>query len=755
MTTDTSTGAAFSAGAAQLATQLLPPAVLGGVMLHEASRFGALPEELGRALLAVVLAQVLPGALIWRLVRPVRGWLLEDLALGLAMGAVLSVPAQLLAAATGLRALAWVVPALVVVAILALPQSRRRVLSRSWDPLPWGWAAVVCTACLIPLLRVLEIFRQPVRWDGWATSYVDVHFHISLVGELLNRFPPNYPQVAGESLTYHWFSYAWAAQIADLSGAEVDTLLLRFDPVLLLVAVPLVSAFAGARVTGSVWIGAGGAVAAFLVQELQPWTLAAPISTPLHGPLSPTQQFGMLVLMPAVALIGLRWRREAPRGTVVLLVAVLAAAGGSKGSTLPVIVAGLLLSSVIVVLLRVGPELRRLVWTDTALAVLVLAVLQRTMFGGGGGGVELVSPEVYLASRVGVMSGGEVVLASPAGVALAALALFALLSPFLAVVVLLASRDGRRDPAAWLLTGAGISGVCAILLLGHPGSSQYYFYFSALGPVGIAVAWGVATALRGAPAPRRRLVLGGVVGVAAMVITQWLFAVAADAPTDVSSAYAAAGALLGLVICGALAVALAERARAASPQPLLRAVVLVTVIALAGAGLVPNARALAKWNPPASPETAEQMPGQVHSSQLEALRWLRDHSDPDDVVITNLHCRAQVTEACDYRRFAVAAYTERRVLLEGWAYTDRAIRAWDPDSGLHFAAAPFWDSELLELNDGFIREPTAEAAAELYELGVRWVVVFDRPRHAPTLEPYAVPRRTAVGLTIYSLPAPQ
>lgn len=740
---------------AQLVAQLLPPLLICGGMLVVASHFGAGSEEIVRALVAVVLAQIVPGALIWRLVRPVRGWLLEDLVMGLAVGAVLAVPTQLVAVATGLRSLTWAVPALVAIGLLAAPRTRRRVLSRAWEPLPWGWATVACTACAVPLLRVLEIFRQPVRWDGWASFYVDVHFHIALVGELLHRLPTHYPQVTGEPLTYHWFSYAWTAHIAELSGAEADTLLLRLDPVLLLVAVPLAIAFTGARVTGSVWVGAGSAVAAFLVQEVQPWTLGSPNSTPLHSPLSPTQQFGMLVLMPAVALIALRWRREVPRGTVVLLVAALAATGGAKGSTLPVVVAGLLLASVLVVLLRAAPGLRRLVWADTALSVLVLVVLQRTMFAGGGGGIRLMPPDAFLESRVGLMTDGAVGLGTPAGVALATLVLVAMLSPFLAIAVVLLSREGRRDPTAWLLTGAGISGICAVLLLGHPGSSQYYFYFTALGLVEIAVAWGVSMALRGSPAPRTRLAAAAAIGFLAMALTQWLLAADEGDAVQASSAYAAVGTLLMLVVGGAVAVAIVERRRSVTaPQPLARTVALVSVVAIAGAGLVSPVRLLLGWEPPPSGVTADASPGQIHSSQLRALRWLRDHSDTDDVVATNLHCRDVISRSCDHRHFAVAAYTERRVLVEGWAYTDRAIRSWDPGGDTHFAREPFWDQELLELNDGFIREPTADGAARLYELGVRWLVVDSRPRHAVSLAPYAEERRTATGLTVHELIAP-
>ena len=43
----------------------------------------------------LLLTQVLPGALVWRAMRPRDGWLLEDLAMGGAVGAALAVPGVL------------------------------------------------------------------------------------------------------------------------------------------------------------------------------------------------------------------------------------------------------------------------------------------------------------------------------------------------------------------------------------------------------------------------------------------------------------------------------------------------------------------------------------------------------------------------------------------------------------------------------------------------------------------------------------
>ena len=99
----------------------------------------------------------------------------------------------------------------------------------------------------------------------------------------------------------------------------------------------------------------------------------------------------------------------------------------------------------------------------------------------------------------------------------------------------------------------------------------------------------------------------------------------------------------------------------------------------------------------------------------------------------------------------LAGYSERRVLVEGWSYTTGARRQFQTGAGEVYDRVPFWDGDLLALNDGFIEHPTAEAAEELYDLGVRWVAVHKTSPHARTLEPFARPRLQTRYVTVYEL----
>jgi hypothetical protein len=101
-------------------------------------------------------------------------------------------------------------------------------------------------------------------------------------------------------------------------------------------------------------------------------------------------------------------------------------------------------------------------------------------------------------------------------------------------------------------------------------------------------------------------------------------------------------------------------------------------------------------------------------SRVDAARWVRDHSSPDDVLATNVHCLRVINDWCDTRTFWLSAYAERRVLVEGWAFAPRAAGQ---------AFAEFWDDELLRRNDEAFTAPTPENLRWLRDRGVRWLVV--------------------------------
>jgi hypothetical protein len=111
-----------------------------------------------------------------------------------------------------------------------------------------------------------------------------------------------------------------------------------------------------------------------------------------------------------------------------------------------------------------------------------------------------------------------------------------------------------------------------------------------------------------------------------------------------------------------------------------------------------------------------------------------------------------VQRSCDNRHFWIAAFTERRVLVESWGYT-RPIydEAWSGKGA--FFQLPYWDPQRLAENDRLFQSPS-RAAAELLrgKYGVRWLLVdrrYDRP--SPKLGEVAALRDSNGDTEVYEL----
>jgi hypothetical protein len=122
--------------------------------------------------------------------------------------------------------------------------------------------------------------------------------------------------------------------------------------------------------------------------------------------------------------------------------------------------------------------------------------------------------------------------------------------------------------------------------------------------------------------------------------------------------------------------------------------------------------------------------GQIPRGGVTAARWLRDHSGPDELVATNVHCLLPATQAlaqgtCDTRSFWISAYAERRVLLEGWAYTTTASKLAGTVS--LYVAVPYWRPQVLADNDAAFASPSVATVNMLRDrYGVRWLFVDTR-----------------------------
>ncbi|SEN55671.1 hypothetical protein [Nonomuraea pusilla] len=720
--------------------------------------------------LHLAAAVALPGLLLWRMLRGRPGPIGLDVAAGVVLGSAVETLAYLVARWAGAPRAFLLWAAVVIAASVAVPGLRR-----SWRgpgppsarvPVRWSWT-VAAFAGLPVVWGASGFYRaHGLAWPGNAAPYVDMPYILAVAGEVRHHVPPGSPVVAGAPLDYHWFAFADVAATGWATGIELQTLLYRLWPLPLTAAFAVLLAFTARELTGRWWTGPAALAVTCLVAAPNPvgWTAhLLPSGAVLDGTIwvSPSQTFGTAVFALVVFLLAevLRAEGRVRTGTWVALALLLVTVAGAKATYLPLLLAGL---AVVIVTRRTawawrrGPrprvraEPRRPAWVAAALTAGCLAGAQAVLYGKATG---LLTLEPLAAVQAAIDQAGLRPGTHAAGLtwamAAALPASWALI--WMGAAGALLRREPRSDPACRLLLGVGGAGACATLLLSHVAAGQFYFVQAARPCLALAAVWGVAAVIP-ARLPRLQRAVLVAAGLAGALSTQVIAAAGgSDAPATgdgaarlVALSYLALGCVL---VAGAAGVAAAGRW-----FPALRGVTLPAAFVLAaGSGL-----------PAAWPERAllafEMWPmrgsAQIPDGAVRAARWLRGHSRPGDVVATNIPCTPR-SAACRSRTFWLSAYSERRVLVEGWGYTTLGnLEARRLGVGLD--TVPFWDRRRLADNAAAFLTPSPATIGRLRDAyGVRWLFVNDlsATRADPALGRYAVRRFLSGHCAVYEIPA--
>lgn len=678
----------------------------------------------GYALLAVLL----PGTLVYRSLRRTPHTLVEDLAVGAAVGLVLELAGW--AVLTGLGVPGWLRfwPLAVLVPFAVLPRLRRHWRVRDHTPVPAGWAWSVAAVIAGFTLYLAESFLRtnPVLPTGEGQAqYIDLAFQLSLAGAATHQVPLDVPQVAGEPLHYHWFGFAHMGAASLVSGVDLPTVFFRLAvPALCALAVVLV-AVVGWRITGRAYAGVTAAALMFTVGEFGfengvRQLFGTQATFIVWG--SPSMTYSWVLLLPLVAALGEIVGRARGvtvpalgRGAWVLAVLFLAASTGAKASSVPVVLAALAFTAV--ALLAVRRRLVRPVLAAAGLALAAQVFATAVLFAFESHGVT-IDPFSGLSGYVGAAGGRPVGLTVLLWIAVFAAFVLNLQLRLAGVVALIRLRRWRLEPVQVFLLGGVLAGPAIYLLVGHPGSSNQYFIRAGFAFGVLLSGWGYAELLaRAALTVRgRALLAAGAAGLALLLTTiQLRFPATAQA----FPAYDPVLPLLrwaGVLLLVAVSVALLWPGLVGRWPALAGrgGVLLLTGLLVAGApGLVMDAAAARKY-PNGGAYAVVPMP----ASRVEAARWVYANSAPDDVLATNVHCRTVVNGWCDARSFWLSGYAQRSVLVEGWAFAPRMV-------GLPGGAYDrFWDVERLRANDAAFTAPTIDGLADLRDrYGVRWLVV--------------------------------
>jgi hypothetical protein len=646
----------------------------------------ALGAEIGFSL---IIGGLLPGtALVRRLFG--RPSAMHYLVVGAIIGLGLLALGGMLSHLTGLFWIRWV-PSVLGLAVWAVPHRETvplRATSTRFPPLAI-WGSIAATAAMLPALKT-ALSSQPTQWTGWYRFYADLPFDIALTSEVAARSPQVYPWVANTPLSYPWLYHSAMGVWASMTAVPPADFVLQAWPVLFAILIPAAISITAWEITRNNYV-ASAAPLIFVAAHGVVVTPEILLQAPLFQ-ISPTRDFAdLFILFTALSLIRLLRARSFRSSSVWWFIALgLSAfvATGAKGSAMPILVGGVLASTFI---LLVSRRLTR----SSLVTVAVFAAAAATSFVA-------VLPEP---GSAGSLAWGPLSFLPPQTPDRIATSLLLLALLVIAIV------------------GSGIllAGVLGLGLLTHPGGSQLYFWENAQPILAIALAW------------------AGVVGVRVYGIR---FVVAAVVVFLSSKAVNRLG--LGLVVHGAtivvtaaLTILVLQLLRRWRPQslggwrprilrrwllraePTRRTRFATVVISLAFIAVV--TQAAQSVSVPVGvlggAVSKASNSGAIDKSQLAAYKFIEDHSAPNDRVITTKHCLAGTGDHCDSRWFAIAAFSERRVLVEGWAYTQHG-------------ASPSWIRKDLELSETFVSSPTVAEKHTLISLDVRYVYVDKRDAYS-------------------------
>jgi hypothetical protein len=692
------------------------------------------------------VAIVLPGTLVHRAFRGSRGNLPEDLGLGAATGLFVLIAGWALAAATDQQTWLPAWPLLIIALFVAVPGLRRhwRIPAAERRPLPVTWSWIMAAVALALVAVTWTFWRDNPLPPATTYYYQDLMYHLALVHEMTRSMPFQVPQLAGETLRYHYLADADMAAATMITRIPAEVLLFRLWIIPIGVIAVVVCAAITREVAGKWWAGALGGAASLLAWPL---TLGSAVGAFGGSPFSfssPSQSYSipLLALLIAVSLDVLRGRRMGWTWVLVLPLAV--ACAGAKESTLPLYVAGMALV-VLVMLVRHRDRLRGgLLLLGMALLAMAIGV---KIFAGGGAGTLKAQAFAILGWagpwRAAVDPGGHLGYGDdllPYGISHgppAALQFaFGLLGWWILMqaarlfgVAGLLRRRVRADPTAWLLSGIVAAGTGGLWLFWHPASSQIYFFFGAAPFGALLTVWLLADQARSWRPVVTGLAAGALWAIFAPDgvrprrvdrISDWVWAL--FEPLLLAAAVAAGVALVMLLIWGVAARRFAWRAVPAG----LTAAILGAALAAAVDG-----RIEANFRPNPTPPLPIM---EVSAGEMRAALWLGRHSGRDDVIATNVHCQPVTSwNDCDSRAFWVVGLSGRRAVVESWGYSDEAVSA-DGRNGLRYMLQPPPDPDLYALNQRVFHFGDGVDIERLHRVyHVRWL--FDDARVRGGLSP--------------------
>ena len=698
----------------------------------------AVPPGQAIAAVIVIAVQSATGAVWWGQVRRRNVGPIERAGMGLAIGTGAATISDALLGQVLPDGLAWAVPTLLTI-VIAIPvfllrrtQHRRaRPLRRSRPTLAPAVLALIAGGVLGVASIAVNVVKYPLGWNGSVTSYHQDMFFFEALATSITRFGPSDTIfLAGGSIRYHWFAYAWAGQVSEAIGAGPFVVLTRVLPLTALVGTMLIAIFWSQRLTR----GRGRwAPALAVVLIVFGGYLGATYGTILNFD-SPSQQLATVWMLGlSVALIQSTKprahddrRRLTQCGGLAVIALLAAASTGGKGSIGAVVIAAWAFTALV-------GSVRRAEWAPRAWAaflaasvgagIVYLAVVGGSAWGGGlviGGLLNKASSVQGLNptdARWGIALGTGILI-------------LAVIPRWAGLAWLLAMPSSRWKPVTLYSTGLAAVGIATLLLLS--GSlNDVWFALAASAPLCVVSAAGISHAVRTVtiqrgwrPAAPVIWALAAGLALSFVVMGLWMFG------PDSSPSLRWAGPLVGLVgavIVGAL-LARHRSVRSRFAKGALALTLLIIIVMVSDARLLGlRSSAFGVQGDGLRPtEFAPFLPfvesrdrtivSAINEDQVAVADWLRQHSDERDVVATNMTYSP-----------IVPALAGRRTYVSGLQYQ----AAYGVPSALDDMLGREWVSW------NFIDAPNADSAGVLCQAGVRWIWIDSTRTPTRAWEPFA------------------
>lgn len=692
-------------------------AVVVGVWGVLGLTLGLMPATL--LIVSLLVVATLPGAaIVKRLFN--RPGLLYYLVLGTVFGLGLWAMGGMVSHLTGVFLTRWI-PSLLALILWVLPRSKKMLVGNDDGslgarvlrlPVHGVVGAGLALIALVPTLKTV-LQSQPVKWDGWYQFYPDLNFHVAIAGEVAARAPQENPWVSDVVLSYPWLFHSSMGLWSNVSGATAADIVLQAWPVLFAILIPLLIAIVGWELSRSRFVALSAPLAYVLAHGLviSPATF---VQVPLFQ-ISPTRDFANLFFLVAVLsmsqLIGRVPATKFGNWWLLALAMSTFVAVASKGSEPPILLGGILSAGLFLIVKR---RVRR--QDFVALGVFLIGVSAGTV---------LVLPEPGMANLSwGPLTFLDANLPDRAVVSLVLLALLALAIFGLWLVI------GSEESAGWLvaslLAGVMLAGLLGLGLLTHPGYSQNYFWQSVQPVFSIAIVWAALILWR-----RHGVTLIG---------TSLAIFFSAQVLSSLTAKLWVVG--VGILVSAVVAAVALSKRHDPSGKTTQSSTAMRIGMVLALAGLLSQSAQLVSvptgavggWH------STEDNSEAIHDSQLAAFEFIREHSLPSDIIISNKHCATGSIEdgTCLPNWFALSAWSERRVIVEGWGYTQKGT-------------STNWADDRLTLSDGFIESPTKAERTNLISSGVTFVYVDKREAFATNLGAFANLVFQSTWANVYSL----